>query len=82
LGILAHVDAGKTNSTIKTVSPAARAHDLQRQLSATTGGGGVLESSFVGYEPVNGDPPTRRRTTANPFDREERIRHLARSSGG
>ena len=42
-------------STIETVLPAARAHDLQRQLSGLTGGEGVLESSFVGYQPVSGD---------------------------
>jgi ribosomal protection tetracycline resistance protein len=42
-------------STIETVLPAARAHDLQRQLSGLTGGEGVLESTFVGYQPVSGD---------------------------
>jgi ribosomal protection tetracycline resistance protein len=53
-------------STIKAVLPAARADDLQRQLPALTRGEGVLESSFAGYEPVSGNQPTRRRTTANP----------------
>jgi ribosomal protection tetracycline resistance protein len=52
-------------STIKAVLPAARADDLQRQLRGLTGGEGVLESSFVGYQPVSGDQPTRRRTAAN-----------------
>jgi ribosomal protection tetracycline resistance protein len=51
-------------STIVTVLPATRAHDLQRQLPRLTGGEGVLESSLAGYQPVNGDRPTRRRTTA------------------
>jgi predicted membrane GTPase involved in stress response len=37
---------------------------LQRQLPALTGGEGVLESSFAGYQPVSGDQPTRRRTAA------------------
>jgi ribosomal protection tetracycline resistance protein len=78
---LAHVDAGKTNSPIETASPAARAHDLQRQLSGITGGEGVLESSFVGYEPANSDPLPRRRTTANPLKLAELMRHLARESG-
>jgi ribosomal protection tetracycline resistance protein len=54
-------------STIKAVLPAARADDLQRQLPALTKGEGVLESSFAGYEPVSGNQPTRRRTTANPL---------------
>jgi ribosomal protection tetracycline resistance protein len=48
-------------STIKAVLPAARADDLQRQLPALTGGEGVLESSFAGYQPVSGSQPTRRR---------------------
>jgi ribosomal protection tetracycline resistance protein len=69
-------------STIDTVLPAARAHDLHRQLSGITGGEGVLESSFVGYQPVNGDPPTRRRRTANPLNRDEYMLHLARRSAG
>ena len=54
-------------STITAVLPAARADDLQRQLPALTRGEGVLESSFAGYEPVSGNQPTRRRTTANPL---------------
>ena len=48
-------------STIETVLPITRAHDLQRQLPRLTGGEGVLESTFAGYQPVNGDQPRRRR---------------------
>jgi ribosomal protection tetracycline resistance protein len=40
--------------------PAARLHELQRQLPDLTGGEGVLESRFDGYEPVRGRPPVRR----------------------
>ena len=47
-------------SIIETVLPATRAHDLQRQLPRLTGGEGVLESTFAGYQPVAGDEPTRR----------------------
>jgi ribosomal protection tetracycline resistance protein len=65
-------------STIETVLPAARANDLQRQLPRLTGGEGVLESSFEGYEQVSGDAPTRRRVTANPLNRGEYLMHLAR----
>src|SRR5438132_2005190 len=50
-------------STIEAVLPAARADDLQRQLPGLTGGEGVLDSSFAGYQPVSGEQPTRRRTT-------------------
>ena len=52
-------------ATIEAVLPAARAHDLQRQLPGLTGGEGVLESSFAGYQPVSGDQPTRRRARSS-----------------
>jgi ribosomal protection tetracycline resistance protein len=37
----------------------ARLHELQRQLPDLTGGEGVLESRFDGYQPVRGRPPAR-----------------------
>ncbi|HEY2326374.1 MAG TPA: translation factor GTPase family protein [Gaiellaceae bacterium] len=39
--------------------PAARLHELQRQLPDLTGGEGVLDSEFAGYRPVEGPPPKR-----------------------
>jgi ribosomal protection tetracycline resistance protein len=39
---------------------AARLHQLQRRLPDLTGGEGVLESTFDGYQPVRGRPPVRR----------------------
>ncbi len=65
-------------STIEMILPAARAHDLQRRLPGLTGGEGVLESTFAGYQPVSGDQPARRRTTANPLNLGEYMRHLGR----
>jgi ribosomal protection tetracycline resistance protein len=65
-------------STIELVLPATRANDLQRQLPRLTGGEGVLESGFAGYQPVRGDQPTRRRTTPNPLNLGEYVMHLAR----
>ena len=65
-------------STIETILPAARSHELQRRLPGLTGGEGVFESSFAGYRPANGDPPVRRRTTANPLNLGEYMRHLGR----
>jgi ribosomal protection tetracycline resistance protein len=38
---------------------AARLHELQRQLPDLTGGEGLLESSFDGYQPVRGRAPAR-----------------------
>ena len=51
----------KALALIETVLPAVRAQDLQRQLPGLTGGEGVLDSSFAGYQPVSGEPPVRRR---------------------
>ncbi len=69
-------------ATIEGALPAARAQDLRRQLPALTAGEGVLESDFGGYEAVSGAPPTRRRTTPNPLNREEYLMHLARRATG
>ena len=63
---------------IETALPAARVEDLQRRLPGLTSGEGVLETEFGGYRPVTGDPPSRRRTTPNPLNREEYLMHLAR----
>jgi ribosomal protection tetracycline resistance protein len=65
-------------SIIETVISAARADDLQRQLPGLTGGEGVLDSSFAGYQAVSGDQPTRRRTTANPLELDEYMMQFAR----
>ena len=68
-------------SVVETALPSARVHELQRQLPALTGGEGVLESSFGGYQPVSGEQPTRRRTTPNPLKLDEYMMHLARGVG-
>jgi ribosomal protection tetracycline resistance protein len=63
---------------IEAELPAASVRALQRRLPAVTNGDGVLESTFAGYQPVRGEPPTRRRTTPNPLNRQE---YLAALSG-
>jgi ribosomal protection tetracycline resistance protein len=65
-------------TTIEAVLPAARVPALQRDLPALTAGEGVLESTFDGYRPVAGDPPTRPRTTADPRRRQEYLLSLNR----
>jgi ribosomal protection tetracycline resistance protein len=59
LAALARLDAAAQTpslrgelATIEAVMPAARVQQLQRQLPALTGGEGVLESEFAGYEPA------------------------------
>jgi ribosomal protection tetracycline resistance protein len=46
-------------SNIEAVMAVTRADELHRQLAGLTGGEGVLESSFAGYQPVSGDQPRR-----------------------
>jgi len=69
-------------AVIETVLPAAPAQDLQRQLPRLTGGEGVLESISAGYQPVTGDHPTRRRTSANPLNLGEYLMQFARRASG
>jgi ribosomal protection tetracycline resistance protein len=64
--------------SIEADLPAAAVPELHRTLPALTNGDGVLESTFAGYQPVRGEPPVRRRTTANPLNRAE---YLAALSG-
>jgi ribosomal protection tetracycline resistance protein len=49
-----------TLTVIESVVPAVRAQDLQTHLPELTGGEGVLDSTFAGYQPVSGDQPRRR----------------------
>ena len=55
-------------SMLETAVPASGVQDLRRQLPGLTSGEGVLESEFADYQPVNGDPPIRKRTTPNPLN--------------
>jgi len=65
-------------SVLEAALPASRVQDLRRQLPGLTGGEGVLESEFAGYQPVTGDPPTRKRTTPNPLNHDEYLARLGR----
>jgi ribosomal protection tetracycline resistance protein len=47
-------------SVVEALVPVARAHEVQRQLPGLTGGEGVLDSTFAGYQPVSAEPPRRR----------------------
>jgi ribosomal protection tetracycline resistance protein len=68
-------------AVVETVLPAGQVHGLQRQLPRVTGGDGALETSFGGYQPVPGEQPTRRRTTANPLNFDEYMSHVAGRDG-
>ncbi|MFL5971676.1 MAG: GTP-binding protein [Gaiellaceae bacterium] len=68
-------------STITAVLPATRADELHRELPALTRGEGVLDSSFAGYQPVSGEPPTRHRTRPNPLSLGEYVARVERRLG-
>jgi ribosomal protection tetracycline resistance protein len=55
-------------STLSGLLPAVLADELQQQLPALTRGEGALESSFAGYQPVTGTPPTHPRSDSNPLN--------------
>ena len=83
LGAQAEMDSLRGDlATVDTVLPILAAQDLQRELSRLTSGEGVLESTFLGYEPVHGNPPTRTRSTVNPLNREEYMLHVTNRAHG
>jgi len=69
-------------ATVDTILSILAAQQLQRELSRLTSGEGVLESTFLGYEPVSGDPPARQRTTVNPLHRDEYMLQVSNRAHG
>jgi ribosomal protection tetracycline resistance protein len=65
---------------VEVTLTAADAQELQRRLPAVTAGEGVLESTLDGYQPVRGAPPRRRRTTADPRNREQYLSAVSRKA--
>ena len=65
-------------SRVDGVLPVARLRELQQRMSGLTGGEGVLDVQFGGYQPVGDHPPRRPRTTPNPLNRDEFLMDLAR----
>jgi ribosomal protection tetracycline resistance protein len=65
-------------SVLHVALPASRLQDLRRRLPGLTGGEGVLESELAGYQPVAGDPPSRKRTTPNPLNLDEYLAAVGR----
>src|SRR5262245_10532810 len=65
-------------SMVDAVVPVGRVRDLQHQLPGLTGGEGVMEQRFGGYQPMGGTAPSRPRTTPSPLNRDEWLAWLAR----
>ena len=77
-GVPLSTDRRGAATVVEGEIPAARVHELTRQLPLLTRGEGVLESAFERYEPVRGAVPTRPRTDDDPLDRREYIRRVLR----
>lgn len=56
---------------IEAVVPAASIRELQAQLPGLSGGEGVMETEFASYRSLAGEKPVRRRTWANPSNRDD-----------
>lgn len=85
LSVLARLDASPGQPVLDGASyvlegeiAASRVHELQQVLPGLTHGEGALETSFAGYRPVAGLPPTRRRSDNNPLNRKEYLLHVLR----
>jgi ribosomal protection tetracycline resistance protein len=65
-------------AVLETTLPASRLLELRRQLPGLTGGEGVLDSEFAGYQPVPGDPPVRKRLTPDPRNFGEYLARVGR----
>ena len=63
---------------IQAIAPIASVRDIQAALPGLTGGEGLVDADFEGYEPIIGTtPPTRPRTTPNALDVVEYMSQLA-----
>jgi ribosomal protection tetracycline resistance protein len=85
LAALGRLGAGATTpstrgelSVLEATLPASRVRELRRQLPGLTGGEGVIDSEFAGYQPVTGEPPVRKRLTPDPRNVEEYLAQVGR----
>jgi ribosomal protection tetracycline resistance protein len=65
-------------SVLETALPATRVQELRRRLPGLTGGEGVLDAEFAGYQRVTGDPPIRRRSTPDPRNLPQYLAQVGR----
>jgi ribosomal protection tetracycline resistance protein len=85
LAALGRLGAGATTpstrgelSVLEATLPASRVQELRRQLPGLTGGEGVIDSEFAGYQPVTGEPPVRQRLTPDPRNLVEYLTQVGR----
>jgi ribosomal protection tetracycline resistance protein len=63
-------------TVIEGTIPAAETDKVAINLPGLTQGRGHLDTRFHDYEPIDGEPPTRRRTDLNPYNRIEYLSHI------
>ncbi len=63
-------------ASIEGTIPAATVDAVERALPGVTRGRGDLDTRFHDYAPIVGDPPRRRRTDLNPYNRVEYLSRL------
>ncbi len=63
---------------LETKLPASCLQELRRQLPGLTGGEGVVDAEFAGYQRVTGTPPVRKRMTPDPLNLDEYLAHVGR----
>ena len=63
---------------LEATLPASLVQELRRRLPGLTGGEGVLDSEFAGYQPVSGEPPVRRRLSPDPRNLDEYLGQVGR----
>jgi ribosomal protection tetracycline resistance protein len=71
-----------TLSVVEATVAAAKLQELRLRLPGLSGGEGVIESEFGGYRPVEGEAPSRQRTTANPLNLAEYVSELSHRRHG
>lgn len=64
------------DTIIEGIVPAASIDAVARNLPGLSQGRGDIDTRFSGYQPVTGEPPTRRRTGINPYSRSEYLSRL------
>jgi ribosomal protection tetracycline resistance protein len=67
---------GPDQAHLTGLIPAGHVHAFEAQLPGLTHGEGVLLTTFEGFHPVPGRPPTRPRTGGNPLNQKEYLLHL------
>jgi ribosomal protection tetracycline resistance protein len=65
-------------SVLETTLPASLVGELRRRLPGLTGGEGVVDAEFAGYQPVSGEPPNRKRSTPDPRKLDEYLAQVGR----